>query len=51
MGETELAAAILAGLPTPCAQTEYVRWHPTGDGRRWKSRRAEAGAAYPPAGD
>lgn len=48
MGETELAAAILAGLPTPCAQTEYVRWHLTGDRRRWKRPPGlEAGVAYP----
>ena len=48
MGETELAAAILAGLPTPCAQTEYVRWHLTGDRAALeKAAGLEAGAAYP----
>lgn len=48
MGETELAAAILAGLPTPCAQTEYVRWYLTGDRAALeKAAGLEAGAAYP----
>ena len=48
MGETELAAAILAGLSAPCAQTEYVRWHLTGDRAALeKAAGLEAGVAYP----
>ena len=48
MGETGLAADILANLPKKCAQTEYVRWYLTDDQEALvAAEKLDCGIAYP----
>ena len=48
LGETALAAAILGGLPQPCAMAAYVRAFLAGDTAAWASAgKLPIGIAYP----
>lgn len=48
MGETQLACALLKGLPGKCAQTEYVRWYLGGDPNALRAAaKIENGIAWP----